>query len=238
MEAALILLCAGKGTRMQQETNKMLLNIEGKPLVIHSIEAWQTQACISSIVLVIAAEDQEEMTGLLKQYQLEHVIDKLVIGGKERQDSVYQGLSYLQTLDHPPENVLIHDGARPFIFELELEKLLAEVSSLQSAIFGLPVSDTIKRVNQQGEIKETLNRAELWAIQTPQGFNLQALMQAHQQARKKQLQATDDAALMEWFGQSVKVVEGSKYNLKLTTPEDIFMAQYIYRIREGREECK
>lgn len=232
MEAALILLCAGKGTRMQQGQNKMLLTLAEKPLVIHTIEAWQQFETIHPIILVVAQEDEVHMQALLESYNLTHVIDHIVIGGHERQESVYQGISYLRSLEHRPETVLIHDGARPFIFDLDIAQLIREITTNQSAIFGMPLTDTIKRADSTGRIEETLDRTKLWAIQTPQGFHLEMLVKAHELAKEKQLQVTDDAALMEWFGQTVKVVQGSKYNIKLTTPEDKLLAQYIYRLRE------
>lgn len=152
-------------------------------------------------------------------------------GGDERQHSVYKGLKAVKQ----EKIVLVHDGARPFIKHEQIDELIAEAEQTGAAILAVPVKDTIKRV-QDLQVSETIERSSLWAVQTPQAFRLSLLMKAHAEAERKGFLGTDDASLVEQMeGGSVRVVEGSYTNIKLTTPDDLTSAEAIMESESGNK---
>ena len=232
MGVGVVLCAAGKGKRMQLGYNKQFLELADKHLFIHTLEVFVHSPLIGPIILVIAEEEEEKVVGLLEQYGLSQKVTQLVYGGNERQDSVYNGLLALSRLEKAPEYVLIHDAARPFVKREEIKRLVDALHSYAAATLAVPVTDTVKRANEEGIVEETLKRSELWAIQTPQGFSLSSILRAHELAKKEGYLGTDDCALMERLGQEVKLVLGSYDNIKLTTPEDIAFAQFLLQRRK------
>jgi 2-C-methyl-D-erythritol 4-phosphate cytidylyltransferase len=232
MQIAVVVCAAGFGKRMGLGENKQFLNLEGKPLLIHTLQRFEAMRSINDITVVAAGGEESRVQALTKQYKLSKV-KRVVTGGEERQDSVYNGLLALKSVE--PDIVLIHDGARPFVQTEHVERLIEAVQSHQAATLGVPVKDTIKEVQivQDNErlVQKTLDRSKLWSVQTPQGFSYPLILNAHEQAQEKRFQATDDSVLVERLGQPVYMVLSSPHNMKLTTPEDIQMAQFLLRSR-------
>ncbi|WP_093046727.1 2-C-methyl-D-erythritol 4-phosphate cytidylyltransferase [Thalassobacillus cyri] len=209
-----IVLAAGQGKRMKAGRNKQFLLLEDKPLIIHTLSVFETDEWCKEIILVINKNEQESMQSLVKFYPF-HTTIRFAEGGKERQDSVYEGLRYVSDKSIP---VFIHDGARPFVEHQHLHELAEMTQQHQAALLAVPVTDTIKQ-REDNKLK-TLERNSLWAAQTPQSFSYPLICQAHEQAKAAGYYGTDDASLVERMGRDVVVVQGSYDNMKLTTPED------------------
>ncbi|GGK21616.1 2-C-methyl-D-erythritol 4-phosphate cytidylyltransferase [Caldalkalibacillus thermarum] len=228
MKVSAVIVAAGKGKRMGLGKNKAFLDLEGKPLLVHTLSRWQRFSCVTDITVVAGEEELGLVKELIKQHRLSKV-RHVVAGGRERQESVFYGLKALG--QEPPDVVLIHDGARPFLAEGYVQQVVDAVQRYGAAILAVPVKDTIKVVDN-GHIASTLDRSKLWAAQTPQGFKYALIVKAHEEARRQQREATDDAALVEAMGHAVYIVPGSEYNIKLTTPEDIDLARSILKRSE------
>ncbi|SDJ71245.1 2-C-methyl-D-erythritol 4-phosphate cytidylyltransferase [Salimicrobium halophilum] len=209
-----VIVAAGQGKRMNAGRNKQFLMIGERPLIVHTLQAFTKDKECREIILVTNESDEEDMRGLMNRYKLPKI--KLVHGGKERQDSVYQGLL---AVSDPHLPVLIHDGARPFVKKENVHELVKRIQEDQAALLAVPVTDTVKQM-KDGKL-QTLNRDQLWAAQTPQGFSYDLIKRAHEKAQKDGFYATDDAALAESFGYDVSIVHGSYDNIKITTPEDL-----------------
>jgi len=167
------------------------------------------------------AEDLVKRFGFTK-------VSRIIPGGAERQDSVYAGL---KALGPKMDLVLIHDGARPFITPDLIDRIVAETRVLKAVVAAIPVRDTIKEIGEDGRVLKTLNRDRLWEIQTPQGFHYSVLLKAYEKAFEDRYYGTDDAALVERLGIEVKVVPGSRFNLKITTPEDLALGEALLKMR-------
>lgn len=229
MEYELILLAAGQGKRMQLKKNKIWLEIGGKPLFMHSLALFLADERCKQIILICREEEQSELRSVLKR-DMKTYSDRitLVSGGAERQWSVGCGLDHCSG-ERP---ILIHDGARPFLDKVVVERILICLTQSDAVICGVPAKDTIKRV-KQSVVVETPDRSELWQVQTPQGFQPNVIKLAHKIAKKEKYLGTDDASLVEYIGKRVEMVEGSYHNIKLTTPDDIVIAKAILKARRG-----
>jgi 2-C-methyl-D-erythritol 4-phosphate cytidylyltransferase len=227
-----VIVAAGKGSRMGSTESKQYLLMDHKPILVHTLEVFQQIAEVSSIVLVIGEGDEGRCEGYVEQYRLTKV-SAILSGGSERQASVLKGLRAL-----PAETswVLVHDGVRPFVSEQHVLACWQQAIKSGSSVLAVPVKDTVKIVNTAGYIESTPNRRSLWAIQTPQAFRLADLVTAHERAEVDQFIGTDDAMLMERLGSKVAIVEGSYENIKITTPEDLTWAEYSIQSkkREGQ----
>ncbi|MBM7646746.1 2-C-methyl-D-erythritol 4-phosphate cytidylyltransferase [Scopulibacillus daqui] len=228
MEYHAIILAAGQGKRMGAGKNKMFLNILDVPVVIHTLRAFEQDAACLGITLVINKAEQTVFKDLLEKFHVTKV-QRIVNGGKERQDSVYSGLKAVSG----EGIVLIHDGARPFIKKEQIADVVQSAASTGAAVLAVPVKDTIKKV-ESNKVIETVNRSSLWAVQTPQAFRLPLILQAHDYGRSINAEVTDDASLVELMGRDVAVVKGDYRNIKITTPEDLFFAeQYLRALKRG-----
>ncbi len=215
---------AGQGTRMGMAARKQYLSLGGFPLLVLSLKVLQQIPSIREIILSVPEEDIEYCwREIVKPFGLAKVT-QIVVGGQRRQDSVRHGLF---AISNPPDLVLVHDGVRPFIHADIVEKNIACAAQTGAAIVAMPIHDTVKRVDDKHVIRETLNREELWQIQTPQTFRYDWLLEAHQQAITDQWEVTDDAALIERKGYPVSVVEGSCFNIKITRPDDLIFGEAI-----------
>lgn len=218
-----IIPAAGSSRRMKSKVNKQFMSIAGQPVLTRSLLSLRGHVG-EFIILSRPGEDE-----LCRQCAQGHVEDfKVISGGTTRQESVYKGLLHCQG-----DYVLIHDGNRPLASADLVQRVIAAGRQQSAAIPALPVVDTIKDVQDQCVIA-TLPRHRLWAVQTPQVFKRDLLLAAHARAREENFQGTDDASLVEAMGNVVKVVQGEETNLKITTPDDIFVAQEIVKEREGR----
>lgn len=219
-----IVLAAGQGKRMKAGENKQFLNIEGKPLIVHTLEVFNHDEWCREIILVINPAERQRMKEMLTSIHLNKPC-RMVDGGAERQESVFQGLKSLSPNDGL---VFIHDGARPFIEENDLHRLAVSAAEHKAALLAVPVTDTIKQRDKEGRLK-TLDRTVLWAAQTPQAFRYPLIFQAHLQAVEDKYIGTDDASLMERMEIPVEIVKGSYHNIKVTTPEDLEKASVIWK---------
>ena len=223
MNAYALILCGGSGTRMGTEENKTLLQVGGVPAVVRCFRAFKS--AVKGIVLVTRAGDKESFLDTLASYGCTPLA--VVTGGDDRQASALNGLMALPT---DADIALIHDGARPFVTEKIIRRVIESVEKYGSGVAAVPARDTIKRADAEGNVLETLDRSMLWQMQTPQGFFVTDLLAAHAAAEARY---TDDAALMEAAGHSVRLVLGSPDNIKLTSPEDIRMVNGIMTPRVG-----
>lgn len=222
---SVVIVSAGKGSRMKANINKQFLKIRDKEVIAHTIDKFYNNKNIKEIIIVIREDEKEFFDeNIIKKYRYKNI--KIAFGGKERQDSVYNGL---KEVDENCEIVLIHDGARPFVSNEIIEKSIENAKKYNSAIVGVPVKDTIKIVNEDNDVVNTPNRSRLWSIQTPQVFDYSLIMKAHEKAKNDKYYGTDDSMLMEYLGYNVRVVEGEYNNIKITTPEDLKIAEEILR---------
>ncbi|MEC2075537.1 2-C-methyl-D-erythritol 4-phosphate cytidylyltransferase [Metabacillus fastidiosus] len=226
MNYEVIIPAAGQGKRMNAGKNKQFIELDGIPVIVHTLLVFQNHLHCSNIILVINERERSIFMDLIEEYHLNKVT-KLVAGGSERQESVYNGLKAVKN-----EIILIHDGARPFIKPSKIEELVKAAKEKGAALVAVPVKDTIKRV-ENNTVIETVERSTLWSVQTPQAFQLPLIMNAHKDAEENSFFGTDDASLVERMGQSVAVIYGDYTNIKLTTPDDLIVAKAIL---EGKEE--
>lgn len=227
MPYQVIIPAAGQGKRMGAGKNKLLLTLEGVPILIHTLRVFEADAECTGIILAISPNDEQQFKSLLKEYGI-HKVSSLVNGGKERQDSVYNGLRAVHALDGV---VLVHDAARPFIKMETIHKLVEVASKDGGAIVAVPVKDTIKKA-ADSMVAETVDRSSLWSVQTPQAFRASVLLEAHNKAMREQFIGTDESSLVERIPHPVSIIEGDYDNIKLTTPEDLYFAEAILRKRK------
>ncbi len=237
-----IVPAAGLGRRFGAGENKSLHEFLGKPLVVWALQALQSVDEIGEIIPVVKEGDLKGAADLVERYNISKV-RRIVPGGRERQDSVYNGL---RALDKDTSVVVIHDGARPLVEGLLIKNSISELDSYDGIVAGVQVKDTIKEVKSDSRcssskgheakdleegliVRRTLDRNVLWAVQTPQTFHYTRIMEAHGKAHAEGLYATDDAALVEHYGGRVRIIPGSYLNLKITTLEDINIAETLYR---------
>lgn len=214
-----IIVAAGKGKRMGEYIPKQFLLLKEKPVLWHTLYAFQCSAAIDEILLVINPDWEQESNNIAKKFSK---VKYVVFGGKTRQASVWAGLEAIEHTDI----VLIHDGVRPFVSKNLIERVIKGVYKWEAVVPVLPVKETIKWV--EGEIiKKTIPRHVLYSAQTPQGFKYLLLKEAYEEAQKQKRDFTDDASLLENRGTKVHVVLGESYNIKITTPEDLKWAQVI-----------
>jgi 2-C-methyl-D-erythritol 4-phosphate cytidylyltransferase len=213
---------------MGADRNKLLLQVRSKPLIAWTLLAAEAASSISWIGIVSQPPDWDDFKSIIADLRLKKTIE-LISGGSTRQESVYNGL---QALPSHAERVLIHDGARCLATPNLLNACSEAIIDCFGLIAAVPVKDTIKVVNDNGVIKNTPDRQQLWAAQTPQGFDVKLLKQCHDEGIRQGWEVTDDAALFEKCGIEVRIVPGEETNLKITTPQDLAMAEFILSSRE------
>lgn len=223
-----VIVAAGTGSRMNMGINKQFIKLEGKEIIAYTIEKFYNNSNIEDIVVVVKEDESEFFKkDILDKYNFKNV--KIAYGGKERQDSVYNGL---KLLDEKCDVVLIHDGARPFVSDKIIDKSIEEAKEHKAIVVGVPVKDTIKVIDNDKNIVDTPNRSVLWAVQTPQTFDYNILIDAYKDAFKNKFYGTDDAMLVERIGYKVKMLEGSYNNIKITTQEDLNIGSQILRVQD------
>jgi 2-C-methyl-D-erythritol 4-phosphate cytidylyltransferase len=222
-----VIPAAGQGKRMKAGMNKLLIELRNQPVIIHTLQTFEQDDWCEGIIVAVNEAEQEQFHELFKKFGIKKV-KAVVIGGAERQHSVYNGLKAVKG-----NLVLVHDGARPFIGMETIHELVKEAKEHGAAVPAVPMKDTVKK-GLQGFVEETVERSSLWAVQTPQAFRVSLILEAHEQAKAEGYMATDDASLVEWIGGRVKMVEGDYRNIKLTTPEDLLFAEAILSLKEER----
>ncbi len=227
---AAVVLAAGSGRRMNSDIPKQYLPLAGKPVLYYSLKAFQ-ESPVSEIVLVAGEADIDYCRREIVEKFNFHKVIAIVPGGAERYDSVFKGLKAIQKADY----VMIHDGARPVLTKEIIARSMSAVAEYQACVVGMPVKDTIKIVDEEGYAKHTPKRSSLWMIQTPQTFSFPLIYDAYEMALsdgnkgdKLEIAITDDAMVLETFGNTrVKLIEGSYENIKITTSEDLVLAEYF-----------
>lgn len=216
-----IVMAAGSGKRMNSNVHKQYLIIQDRPVLYYSLKAFEDSA-VDEIVLVVGkGEEKFCRKEIVDKYGISKV-KAIVEGGKERYHSVFEGLKQTSDADY----VLIHDGARPFVNQDIIRRCMQEVQKYQACVVGMPVKDTIKIADEEGYAKQTPDRKNVWMIQTPQTFSYALIYEAYEEMLKTEDAAiTDDAMVLERTkGKKSKLIEGSYRNIKITTPEDLLIA--------------
>ena len=225
-----IVLAAGAGRRMAYKENKIFIPLGRYSIIQRTLQNVAKLEGLKEIILVVADGEQDYMAEHIKVLELTVPI-QIVLGGAERQDSVACGL---KAFDESTDIVLVHDGARP-LASTEMFSAVAEAANIYgAATVGVPATDTIKRVNKDHTVIETLKRSELYQIQTPQGFQKELFTEAHEKAHDSNYLGTDDVSLVEYLGKPVHIVEGDYCNIKVTTPNDIAVAKRYLGIEDKR----
>jgi len=224
-----IVLAAGRGMRFKSTISKPLARINSKPILIYCLEILNKHPAVSDIIVVANDKNSKEIIKKISQYRIGKV-RKVVRGGARRQDSVACALS---VIDRKTDFILIHDGARPFIKGGLISSVIKEAYRCGAAIVGVPVKATIKKLKAQSSklksklvVEKTINRNNLWEIQTPQVFRADLILRAYEKF-SQDVEVTDDSMLVEKLGEAVSVVRGSYSNIKITTPQDLILAEAI-----------
>lgn len=221
-----IVLAAGKGKRMGANINKQFININEKPVLFHTLRVFQQCEYIDDIVVVCSADEIEYCnTEIVQKYAFSKVI-KVVVGGKERQDSVFNGLIVLENCDI----VLIHDGARPFIDFKIIKDGIYYANKYGASACGVMPKDTIKIRDNEGFSIETPDRNSLFCVQTPQSFKYEIILETHKKIKNSREVVTDDTMAVEKYGHKVFLYDGSYNNIKITTQEDLIVAEKIFSL--------
>ena len=225
-KASAIIVAAGKGSRMNSKINKQYLMLDGKPVLAYSIEAFEKAGCISEIIVVINKNDNGFFVdSVLKPYGFKK-ITAIVEGGEDRQASVFNGLCHVSP---GSEIVAVHDGARPFVTADIIQRSVDAALIDGAACVGVPVKDTIKKVDEELNVEHTPDRSMLWTIQTPQTFRRNILVDAHEKAVLDGSGGTDHSVLAERLGYKVRMVMGGYTNIKINTAEDLVFAEAILK---------
>ena len=222
MHNAVVVVAAGRGTRLGGETAKAFVPLSGAPLVVYALRTLSGLRDLTALILVAGADYLDHAREVIRQYGPWPVEIEVACGGAERQDSVAAGLARV-----PPETqvVSIHDAARPFVSLASAEACVRTAAAYGAAILAVPARDTIKLARDH-LIERTLDRQHIWMAQTPQAFRLAVLHNAYARAQRDGIAATDDAALVERLGIAVHIVPGDSTNRKITTPDDLHWAEW------------
>jgi 2-C-methyl-D-erythritol 4-phosphate cytidylyltransferase len=229
MKNIALIPAAGSGARMGTATKKPYLLLNNRPVLYHTLAAFDRAPSIERIIIAVApGEEACCETDVVRTFSFSKNIT-VIAGGDVRQESVRR------LLEQVPEDaslVLIHDGARPLITVDLIERAIAETRTWQATVAAVPVKDTIQAVDADGFVQETLPREKLWSVQTPQTFSLPLIREAHAQALRDGFIGTDEGSLVERLGRPVKIIMGAYDNIKVTTPEDLLIAEALLKNRE------
>ena len=217
-----IVLAGGRGKRMNYHKSKQFIEIKGKPVLVYTLEKFIYNKSIDEVILVLPEDEVDYCKKeVLQKYSLK--VDRIVIGGKERQDSVFNALEAMEKANI----VLIHDGARPFISEKIIEEGIKYANIYGAAAPGVPPKDTITIKNEDNISVDTPDRNTLVAVQTPQCFKYDEIYQCHRKIKEENAIVTDDTSVVERYGHKVYLYEGDYTNIKITTPEDLILAERL-----------
>ena len=226
MKVGAIIPAAGRGKRIGASIPKQFLEIQGRPLLHHTLTVFASCKLIDYVVLVMPRADVNEVgKDWMNKYK---IVQEVVVGGEQRQDSVYNGFN---SLEKGTDIVVVHDGVRPFTTPQMITATVEAAQQHGAAITAIPVSDTVKQA-ADGFVKQTVSRDGLWRVQTPQAFQHGLLQQAFKKAKKDSYYGTDEGSLVEYLGERVKIVPGSELNIKITRKEDLVLGESLLsRIR-------
>lgn len=226
-DVGVVIVAGGSGSRVGGNELKQFRWVGGKPMLLHSVQAFQQRKDVAMVVCVLPKAFVGDPPPWLFQCDIDRLL--ISVGGRERTESVANGL---EDLPDEVSIVLVHDAARPFVSPDMIDRVVAEARCGRGAVAALPVVDTIKEVDDAGRIVRTVDRTRLWRAQTPQGFPREALERAYAQARAENLTTTDDAGLFERLGLPVTVVRGSERAMKITGEEDFARADALFAVPE------
>ena len=239
IHVSVIVLAAGKGVRFGPSISKPLIKINSRPLIIYSLDKLSQNPQTKDIIVVANRANIKGIRAALKRYKIAKIKD-VILGGSRRQDSVHNGL---MAISRRTDLVLIHDAARPFINQEEISRVIKEAKRFGAAILGVPVRATVKKVTRSPGhqvtsliVKKTINRGNLWQIQTPQVFKKDLILKAYKKFGHSEV--TDDAMLVEKLGLPVRVVAGSYLNIKITTSEDLIIAKAILKAKNVKRKTQ
>ncbi|WP_458406884.1 2-C-methyl-D-erythritol 4-phosphate cytidylyltransferase [Anaerotignum sp.] len=224
-----VIVAAGKGKRMGTDISKQFLPLGGKEILAHTVEKFEQANNIRDIILVTGKDSLQDVQDMVQEYDWKKIVS-IVAGGKERQDSVWNGL---RAVSGDTEIVLIHDGVRPFVTEDILNLSIETAVEMGGCVAGVPAKDTIKVCNSENISIDTPDRSTLWQIQTPQTFRKDLIVKAYEQAKADGFIGTDDASLAEHSDCPVKVIMGSYRNIKITTKEDLLIGEAFLKERQA-----
>lgn len=228
MHVNAVIVAAGKGHRMRHDRPKQFLPLAGRPLLLRTLDRFAQVDGIRRAVVVTSAADRAECRALLDADGPRTTPAVVVEGGARRQDSVRCGLA---ALDAACDIVVIHDAARPFVNVETIAHSIRTAAETGAALVATPARDTLKRVGPDATVSATLSRQDVWLAQTPQTFQVDLIRDAHRRAQEQGVTATDDAGLVERLGRPVRVVPGDALNFKITTPDDLVLAEALLRTR-------
>ncbi len=237
MKTDAIIVSAGKGHRFMEGKKKQFYLLAGKPILVHTLNQFQTCSLIRSILLVVSEEDMDYcLKEVIEKYKIRKV-SQIIPGGKRRQESVKNGV---EALPKDVEIVAIHDGVRPFVTKTMIEDSIYSAARFGAVVLAMPAKETIKMANADGTVLKTLDRESLWQSQTPQTFQVHVIKEAYHRATEDGFVGTDDASLVERIGGKVHILPGSYANIKITTTEDWLLANLLIKKniphQEKREE--
>jgi len=233
IRASAVIAAAGQGKRFGDGLPKQFLSLRGKPVLAYSVETFSKSDLIGEIIIVVPEDWARAVkTDIVDRLSIPKVT-KIIPGGPERQDSVLNGFN---SLSGTPDVVAVHDGARPLVSLELLEEVIRQASACGAALAALPSNDTIKKSSPDMYVDGTVPRESLWFAQTPQAFRYEVLKNALSKAADDRFTGTDESLLVERTGVRVKIVKGSPYNIKITTPEDLALGELILNMREGGAE--
>lgn len=223
---SLILPAAGSGVRMGTELPKPFIEINGRAILSHTIDKFINIHGLKQVIVVASAQNVSRVESLISNYSHTDLQFIVVEGGNERQYSIYNALGHI---DEDADLVIIHDSVRPLIKVDHIIKCIESAGEYGAAILGVPVRDTIKKVDGEQMVRSTPDRSKLWQIQTPQVFKREILVDAYKKSINEGFSGTDDSSLIEYFGKDVRVVEGDMSNFKITYPFDLRIAEQVLK---------
>jgi len=229
-----IILASGMGKRMGAEKNKTLLNLGNKPLIFYTLENFEKSKAIDKIILVVREEEKKVFQRIVEKYKLKK-IEAIISGGKERQDSGYNGVIFVKEnfKKLKKDSILIfHNGANPFVAQNEIKEVILNTKKFGASVVAHKTKDTIRQVDKNGNSVGVIDRSNLWNMQTPQAIKFPLAVKAFLKAKADNFLGTDDVSLVERLGKKVKVIEASQNNFKVTTPLDLELARIILRSKK------
>ena len=238
-KATAIIVAAGKGVRMNASKRKQYLHLGHDPVILHTVRVFSVCPNIGAIFLVVPPSDIDYCRELLTRSPGPDKIRHIVPGGDSRQASVYQGLLAVERAGLAAGVVAIHDGVRPLVRPDQVESCIDLAGTTGACVLAVPAQDTLKQVTSGASvISGTLPRTEIWFAQTPQAFRYDIIRKAHETAIEERVSGTDDAMLVERMGIPVSVVPGSRHNIKITTPEDLALAEALLSQASGHRKVE
>ena len=227
---SVVIVAAGQGRRMKLDINKMYFIIKGKAVLARAIEVFENCSLINEIIVVVNESEADICReDIIEKYRFKKV-KSLVYGGEKRQDSVFNGLKEVSSNS---TFVIIHDGARPFISSEIIEDSINTAKKFGASCVAVPAKDTIKVSDDQDFLCHAFKRPNIWVVQTPQTFKYEIIFKAHENANNNGIISTDDTGIVEKIGIKSKIVTGNYDNIKITTREDLTVAEHIINKREG-----